>query len=574
MLTTDLASNFRSLMERAGLNFQVDCPPLREPAYVDRDMWERIVLNLISNAFKFTFDGSVKVALEGNGGMAELTVSDTGTGIPQNEQSRIFERFHRIEGAMGRTFEGSGIGLALVRDLIGLHGGSISVESEVGRGSKFIVSIPFGTEHLPKDQIVSDETLLSPIVHAQEFTEEAMQWLAEDTASAYASPGSAPDVTLPNDGGEKKRVLVADDNADMRHYIRRVLAPHYHVRLAINGEEALAQALADPPDLILADVMMPRMNGFEMIEKLRAVEVTSTIPIIVLSARAGEESRIEGLEKGADDYLIKPFSAVELQARVRTHLSLAQVRERAMEAIRSANQQLEARIGERTRELHQSEQLQAALTDSLAERDTLLKEVHHRVKNNLQVITSLLELQASQAGDPRVFELFQETCNRVASISAMHELAYRSGSFAKTGLVPYAAQLVQQLVHFYRAEERIEFAVTGGIVSLELERAIPFGLMLNELVSNVCKHAFPDGKTGMVTVRVAKGKRNITLDVADTGVGLPKHLHYPTASSLGLQLVRELARQLGAKVSFRSARGTVVRISIPRRAKLKTLERR
>jgi PAS domain S-box-containing protein len=396
-LTTDLASNFRSLMEKAGLEFRVHCLELREPVYVDRDMWERIVLNLVSNAFKFTFEGSVTVALVETGDRVELSVSDTGTGIPQHELAKIFDRFHRIEGAKGRTIEGTGIGLALVRDLVELHGGLISVESEVGRGSRFKVSIPFGTAHLPKQQVMLETPAASPISHAVEFTEEAMQWLAEDTAIVFDEQrGKTKRVGQPpNDVESRSRILLADDNADMRQYIRHVLGDRYELAVAGNGEEALARALAHPPDLILADVMMPRMDGFELIRKLRASEATSTIPIMVLSARAGDEARVEGLGKGADDYLIKPFSAAELRARVDTHLSLAAARKRAENAIRIAN--------ERLRESEANLRITlGSLSDAVIATDG---EGHVRYMNS--VAETLTGWKQSEAAGKRIEEVYE-----------------------------------------------------------------------------------------------------------------------------------------------------------------------
>src|SRR5262245_7747909 len=160
-LTADLASVFRSAIERAGMRLIVDCPPLDQPVYVDREMWERITLNLISNAFKFTFEGQIEVSLKTAGGSVELTVRDTGAGIPAEELPHIFDRFHRVKGVRGRSYEGSGIGLALVQELVKLHGGTARVESEVGRGSAFTVSIPFGKAHLPAEHIGAARTLAS-----------------------------------------------------------------------------------------------------------------------------------------------------------------------------------------------------------------------------------------------------------------------------------------------------------------------------------------------------------------------------------------------------------------------------
>ena len=175
-LTEDLSSNFSAAMEKAGLDFRVRCETLTEPVYVDRDMWEKIVLNLISNALKFTFEGSVTVALKQTESQVEFTVSDTGSGIPAEELSHIFERFHRVESSKSRTIEGTGIGLALVQELVKLHGGSISVKSELNVGSVFQVCIPLGTAHLAKDKIrASGHTSTS--LHPDAFIDEAWRWL-------------------------------------------------------------------------------------------------------------------------------------------------------------------------------------------------------------------------------------------------------------------------------------------------------------------------------------------------------------------------------------------------------------
>jgi signal transduction histidine kinase len=154
-LTAELASNVRSAIDKAGLRLVIDAPPLPQPVYVDRDMWEKIVLNLLSNAFKFTFEGEIGVAVQtaADGGHAEIRIRDTGTGIPPADLPHLFERFRRVESARGRSFEGSGIGLALVQELVKLHGGDIGVESEEGRGSVFTVTIPFGTSHLPEGRL-------------------------------------------------------------------------------------------------------------------------------------------------------------------------------------------------------------------------------------------------------------------------------------------------------------------------------------------------------------------------------------------------------------------------------------
>lgn len=327
--TAELASVFRSAVEKAGLSLIVNCPPMPEPVFVDRDMWEKIVLNLLSNAFKFTFEGEIEVKLRPSGQHVELSIRDTGTGIPDDQLGKIFERFHRVAGSQGRTYEGTGIGLALVQELTRLHGGSVSVESAYGHGSTFRVFIPLGKSHLPHKHIGATRERTARALNAISFGEEAAHWLP----SEKRSNSGALKVELPVDFSPSPsrrthaRVLIADDNADMRGYVGRLLASqNYAVEAVADGQAALDRARANPPDIVLTDIMMPRLDGFGLLKALRADERTRTLPIIMLSARAGEEARVEGLGAGADDYLIKPFSARELLARVRSHLDLARLR--------------------------------------------------------------------------------------------------------------------------------------------------------------------------------------------------------------------------------------------------------
>ena len=340
-LTAHLASEFRSAIEKAGLTLVVNCLPLTEPVYVDREMWEKIVLNLLSNAFKFTFEGTIAVSLTQEDGRFELAVTDTGTGIPADELPRLFERFHRVEGAKGRTYEGSGIGLALVQELTRLHGGSVIVESEYGKGSTFRVSIFAGTSHLPQQQIGGMRTQASTGLGAQPFVEEALRWLPGEVQNAIIDDALPADQrAIPE--AERPLILLADDNADMREHLARLLSAHYRIEAVADGEAALRAAARRMPSLVLSDVMMPRMDGIGLLSRLRAEPRTAAVPVILLSARAGEEAKVEGLGVGADDYLIKPFSARELLARVDAHLKIARVRGEAMEGLRGSEERYRA----------------------------------------------------------------------------------------------------------------------------------------------------------------------------------------------------------------------------------------
>lgn len=306
--TAELTSAFCSAVEKGGLWLKIDCPPMPEPVYIDREMWEKVVLNLLSNSFKHTFAGGIHVSLKWCGDHVELSVMDSGVVIPDAELPSLFDRFRRVKGAKSRSHEGTGIGLALVQELVRLHGGTVRVESQEGKGSTFTVT-------------VKTPDILHPLEGAE-----------------------VPSV-------ERSRILWADDNADMRDYVSRLLRTRYDVTEVSDGTTALATALATTPDLILTDIMMPGFDGFALLRELRTNERTLSIPVILLSARAGEESAVEGLEVGADDYLIKPFSARELLARVETHLKMGKLRrawalvlERRVQELAEANRDLHEQI--------------------------------------------------------------------------------------------------------------------------------------------------------------------------------------------------------------------------------------
>ena len=340
LATAELASHFRSACEKAGLGYVVDCPPLDPAVYVDRDLWEKIILNLLSNAFKFTLAGEIAIRLRAEPGQVHLTVSDTGTGIPAHELPRLFDRFHRVEGSQGRTYEGTGIGLALVREVVKLHGGAIWADSTPGQGSSFHVTIPLGRGHLPADHVRAGPGSASASMRAEAFVGEALSWLPNGGDSiVHLSLSPHPGTLEAVDGhghGQRPLVLLADDNADMRDYICRVLAnAGCDVEAVGDGEAALAAVRAAvPADLVLADVMMPKLDGFGLVRALRDDPRTESLPVILLSARAGDEARVEGLSSGADDYMVKPFSSRELVARIEGSLRLARARRQAAEAER------------------------------------------------------------------------------------------------------------------------------------------------------------------------------------------------------------------------------------------------
>ena len=324
--TRSLAANFRHPIEKAGLRFVVETGPEIPPVYLDAGMWEKIVFNLLSNAFKYTLDGSIAVRVSATVGDAVLTVTDTGVGIPSEELPKIFDRFHRVLNTRGRTFEGTGIGLSLIRELVQLHGGTIDAASAKDKGSSFTVRIPFGKAHLPAAS--AGETESNPNRHILTEYMEEVESLVPTLDGLPIQDG----VGFETD----KTILIVDDNADMRRHIRSVIGSRYPTVTASNGREALdiiRSSGRDRPSLVLSDLMMPVMDGGQLLRELKQDPDTEQIPVILITARAGEESLVDGFETGADDYLVKPFSGRELLSRINAQLRISQLRSQVEERL-------------------------------------------------------------------------------------------------------------------------------------------------------------------------------------------------------------------------------------------------
>ncbi|HEY4425472.1 MAG TPA: ATP-binding protein [Pyrinomonadaceae bacterium] len=510
-LTTELASMFRSAIERAGLKLIVEGSPLEAEVYVDREMWEKIIFNLLSNAFKFTFEGEITVALTMSGENVELEVSDTGTGIPDAELPHLFERFHRVKGARGRSYEGSGIGLALVQELVNLHGGSVRVKSEVGKGSTFTVSIPTGSAHLPAERLGGARTLASTTVRSDAYVDELLKWLPDetnhlDTFTFSETPASPPDQP-------RARILLADDNTDMREYLRRLLATKYDVEAVAEGESAVAAALSRKFDLVLSDVMMPKLDGFGLLKALRADEKTRTTPVILLSARAGEESRVEGMGAGADDYLIKPFSARELMARVEAHLNLQRVRRESEEAVL----QLMAR--------EQKARASAEIANRV--KDDFLAMLSHELRTPLNAIfgwTHLLKRgKLSDADRARGIDIIQR--NAEAQRAIIDELLDISRIVTgKLQLEPKPIELVsviQAAIDAVRPTAEAKniqiVTVLDASAGLVMGEAVRLQQVVWNLLSNAVKFTRKDGQ---VEVELRAVGSRVEIVVRDTGEGI------------------------------------------------------
>jgi len=562
-LTRELASTFRSAVERAGLRLRVDCEPLAGPVYVDRDMWERIVLNLLSNALKFTFVGEISVTLRGGDSRVELIVRDTGSGIPPEELPRLFERFHRVQGVRSRTHEGSGIGLALVRELVGLHGGSVRVESHVGEGTAFFLTLPAGSAHLPPDRLGASRERVSTASDAEAYVEEALRWVrAEGTdtvpvgASVHSSTAGA-------------RIVLADDNADMREYVARLLSASWRVEAVADGQAALEAVLREPPELVLTDVMMPRLDGFGLLRALKADARTRMLPVILLSARAGEEAHVEGLGAGADDYLVKPFSARELLARVGARLEIARLRA-------GLNAELELKVRERT----------AQLQESIRELESFSYSVSHDLRAPLRHMlgfSELLDKRTRGTLDPKsqhyvhvIAEAARKGSQLVDDLLAFSRLGraeLKRGRVDLEGLVDEVRSDLAPEAEGRRIHWRVA-ALPPVLADASLLR-----MVLKNLLSNAMKYTRPRAEA-WIEISAEESPHEVRVHVRDNGVGFEmkdadklfgvfQRLHTAEqfeGTGIGLANVRRIISRHGGRVWAEGAvdQGACFHFSLPR----------
>jgi signal transduction histidine kinase len=552
--TAELASNFSTACEKAGLELRVDCPPLAQPVYVDRGMWEKIVLNLLSNAFKFTFQGGIEVRLAAAGQAVELRVRDSGIGIAAAELPRLFERFHRVEGARARTHEGSGIGLAFVRELAHLHGGDIRVESEPGRGSTFIVSLPFGHGHLPAERVVAAPA--SDASGAAAFVEEALGWLGAPPEPAAPSRAAA---------GDGAHILVVDDNADMREYVARLLRSRWRVTTAGNGRQALGLIAEHEFDLVISDVMMPQLDGLGLLQAIKSRPETADLPVVLLSARAGEDSRVDGMAAGADEYIVKPFTAQQLLAQVSAQLTIRQMGRRG--------------AAERERLRREAEAANRA-------KDEFLAMLSHELRNPLAPISTAIQVMRLRgAAVPELGTLERQTAHLTRLVDDLLDVSritrgkieLRKANVEIGDAVLRAMEMAGPLLEQRAHRVSIEGVPRRGLaVHGDAER---LAQVLFNLLANAAKYSEP---RSAIVVRAWRESDRVRLAVRDEGVGIAPDMlervfdmfvqqgqtieRSQGGLGLGLTIVRSLVEMHGGRATARSAgpgQGSEFMIDLP-----------
>ena len=586
--TSELMSAFRSAIEKAGLALQFDADPLDEPVYIDKELWEKVIFNLLSNALKFTDEGSITVRIKKYAGQVKIQVADSGIGIPQKELPRMFERFHRVEAVHGRYQEGTGIGLAFTKEIIKLHGGDIKVESEDGKGSLFTICIPLGKDHLPAECVheAGEEQRYSATSSKSLFQKEIIGWLPTE----YIPPDQkrlqevAGEVIVGSSTLKKETILLVDDNADMRQYVVQLLSPFWDVRTAADGEEALEKIGQALPDLVLSDIMMPKMDGITLLKTLRANALTKYIPIVFLSARG--DTLLEGLQLRAEDYLVKPFSAKELLARVRTHLELGVLRKQLEEDVKQRtaelikiNQTLQEEANERLKAeaeltLHiarnvlaeEYRQKQEEFIDTLCHevRNPLtgvyggvffLRDTLEALDKQVQAVSHLIEsttIEQCRAELGKAKEQLEiiEACTQYQKefMDDVLDLSKLENKRFETNPIPFELkQLLEKNLKIFRAQ------VQQKNLSLELD--IPKNEnwlladthLLSRVVTNLLSNAIKFTEKGGITVSVeieslSASETVLHFRVNDTGIGMTP------AEAAGLfNRFAQANRQTGAK---------------------------
>jgi signal transduction histidine kinase len=563
-VTAELASSFESLVEGAGLRLVVDCLPLPDPVHVDRSMWEKIVLNLLSNAFKFTFEGEIAVRLRAAGDRVELVVQDTGVGIPADELPRVFDRFHRVAGTRSRTYEGSGIGLALTKELVEVHGGTAAVESTPDHGTTFRVAIPLAASDRAAES-VTDPPTTEVTLGAEPFVEEAARWLGDD-----ADP-------ISGEHGASARILFADDNADMRSYVKRLLGEHWEVETASDGYSALAAARARVPELVLTDVMMPGLDGVQMLQALRADERTRDVPVIMLSAHAGEDAIAHGLTAGADDYLVKPFSGRELLARVRVHIDRAHAR-RALVAASAELRRSATELESLNKDLERyAEKLRRA--DEL--KSQFVAMASHELRTPLTAVRGFASTmlhrweQLDESERFRFVEIIDAQSHRLTRlVDDLLTLSKIESGKLKVERVPVNVSLaIEQAIR--ELGEESEIPVSGPDELTVLADADHFNQILVNYVGNARRYGEPP-----FAVKVVADGAWVEITVCDQGPGVPEsfrpNLFEPFAraaesraardgTGLGLSIVRGLVEAQGGKAWYEpnEPRGSCFKARLP-----------
>lgn len=574
------AANFETLAHDRGIELDIAAPE-QVAAQVDPEKLQRVLVNLLSNALKFTPKaGVVRLSLEVRPGpdhtrRAVIEVRDSGPGVPPEFRESIFERFRQVEGGSTRRFEGTGLGLAIVRDFVSLHGGEVRVDDAPEGGARFVVELPITAPEgwAVRNEIPAVDLPPMPLVEAP---------TPQDGEKPDAH--TAEELSIHADG--RPTVLVVEDNPDLNRFISETLAGEFRVVSARDGVEGLEKALAVQPDLIVSDVMMPRMSGDQLLQAVRSRPELEAVPMVLLTAKADDELRVRLLRDGAQDYVMKPFSGEELRARVENLVSIKRVREVLQEELSGTLQSLESlarEVAGRKRELEVAVESMRVARDH-AERASQVKTnflrlVSHELRTPLTAIS--LQLQLMQRHRAEALSAKEQDSLRKMNLAAARlqdliesllEHARIEAGHLTTEKAPFDLAALAASVHD-EAEPRAEqkglhllLHAPAALPLLESDRRL-VRLVLSNLVDNAIKFT----AAGEVEIRLTQEDGEHRISVRDTGVGIPREQqrtifepfeqlepisrkHTPGVG-LGLALVQEMVTALGGRIELESEPG-------------------
>ncbi|SKB82114.1 ATP-binding protein [Dyadobacter psychrophilus] len=578
--TRNLSANFRSVIEKADLQLHVNTADHIPPVYLDRQMWEKVVFNLLSNAFKYTLEGAITVDLSTHNENAVLTVRDTGVGIPESELPHMFERFHRVQNTAGRTYEGTGIGLSLIKELIQLHQGTIQVESVEGKGSCFTVSIPLGKGHLPVTQIFEDDASLE-IAGSNVFLQEAAALVGKQAFLQNRTDGERS--IVPDDANEL--VLIVDDNADMRQHIQSLIATKYRTITATNGLDALDKIGRYKPTLVLSDIMMPEVDGIELLKRVKANPETAQVPVILVTARAGEDSKIEGYDIGADDYLVKPFSANEMLARIKAQVKMHNARKKIFEDQKLFTEELEQKVQQRTQDLVKANK----------ELESFNYVASHDLQEPLRKIQTFIHLIHKNRQDEKATQVYYDKISSSAQrMSDLIQSVLTYSRLAKTG-EDYSAVDLNKIVQDIEIDFELLIAEKQAVIktiNLPVMQANAF--QINQLFSNLISNSLKfstESPEIRISSQIVKGDKVVAptfvnpgqqfyhITFSDNGIGFEQEFsekifslfqrlhgkHEYSGTGIGLSIVKKIVEQHEGYITAESSpgNGTVFNIWFP-----------
>jgi len=568
---------FEGLAIERGVAF-VTSAPRELPAELDADMIQRVLLNLLSNAFKFGLGGRISCVVEPSGDAAIMRVQDSGPGIPSAMREKIFERFIQVEGEATRKAGGTGLGLAIAKEFVELHHGTIEARDAPGGGALFLVSLPL---EAPVGTEVLDET-------SRPLAERVAPSHGVATIDELRPPVLEVEAAQPH-GADGAMVLVVEDNPEANRFIASTLSDEYRIVRAGNGREALAKLASRKPDLVLTDVMMPEMSGDELVREIRKDPALDAIPIVVLTAKADDELRVRLLEMGAQDYVMKPFSRAELRARVRNLVSAKRAGDLLRKELDSSKNDLEDLVREVSLRRHE---LEKTLDETRRARDEIQRLLHlrdefisvagHELKTPLTPMSIQTQmLVRTMRTSPEIVRTerirsYLEMCNRqietmVRLIETLLDVSrLRLGTFTlKTEPGVDLGEVVREVV----SRLRPQWDAAGTPVVLSIDTPEPCGswdrVRLEQVVSNLLSNAIKYGGGHPIEIAVSRDASRARLLVRDHGIGISVEdqerifNRFERASSirsfgglgLGLYITRQIVTAHGGTIHVESQPG-------------------